>query len=220
MPKTFTWSFSRLKAWETCPKRTYHYDIIKDVADDHAPTEGLDAHKAYEARISKGVKLPLPLVHHEPILARLDKLPGQHFAEQKLALTEEFKPVTYFGKGVWFRTVLDFLAVHNRTAAVVDYKTGKPQSDMTQLQLMGATVMHYDPEIDTVQARLLFMNHAHAEKATFTRGDLASIWAGILPRVRRMQKGIADQEFPPKPSGLCVRYCSVVSCPFYGRGSR
>jgi hypothetical protein len=218
--KPWAWSFSRLKSWEVCPKRFFHYDVIKDIKDDHAPNEGLDAHKAYEARIKDGKKLPLHLTHHEPILARLEALPGEHYAEQKLALTKDFKPTGFFSRDVWFRTVLDFCAIFNTAAAVVDYKTGKIQSDLTQLKLMSATIMHYAPEVERVQARLLFLNHAHAERADFGREDIPGIWAEILPRVRQLEKGQADQEYPPKPSGLCVRHCSVTSCPFYGRGSR
>jgi hypothetical protein len=198
----------------------YHYDIIKDIKDDHAPNEGLDAHKAYEARIKDGKKLPLHLTHHEPVLAKLDALPGEHYAEQKLALTNEFKPTGFFAKDTWFRTVLDFAAVFKNTAAVVDYKTGKVQSDLTQLKLMSATIMHYAPEVERVQARLLFLNHSHAERAEFSREDIPGIWAEILPRVRKLQAGQEEGEYPPRPSGLCVRYCSVTSCPFYGRGSR
>lgn len=218
--KSFAWSWSRLKSYETCPKRYYHYDVVKDVQEAATPNEGLAAHRAYDLRISEGKKLPLGLTHHEPILAKLDALPGEHYAEQKLALTDEFKPTGFFSPNVWFRTVLDFCMIHGHTAAVIDYKTGKPASDTTQLQLMSATVMHYVPEVERVRARLLFLNHGHAERADFNREDVSGIWAGILPRVRRLQKAQIEQEYPPKPSGLCVRYCSVVSCPFHGRGSR
>jgi hypothetical protein len=123
---------------------------------------------------------------------------------------------------VWFRTVLDFCAVSpdGATAAVIDYKTGRPNSDMTQLQLMSVTVMHYQPTVTRVQARLLYMNHNHAEKAVFTRDDITPIWSEILPRVRRLQSAVKHQEYPPKPGGLCIRYCAVTSCPFHGRGTR
>lgn len=219
--KPFAWSYSRLKNFESCPKRHYHYDVVKDTQDaGGASNEGIVAHRAYELRIREGKKLPLGLTHHEPILAKLDALPGEHYAEQKLALTNEFKPTGFFSPNVWFRTVLDFCAIIGKTAAVVDYKTGKPTSDITQLQLMSATVMHYAPEIEKVRAGLLFLNHDQAERAEFNREDVSGIWAGILPRVRALQKAQVEQEYPPKPSGLCMRYCNVTSCPFHGRGSR
>jgi hypothetical protein len=221
MSTPFAWSYSRLKNYETCPKRHWHYDIAKDVDDDNAAQgTGNVAHKAFEDRIRKGTKLPLPLLQHEPILAKLAEMPGEIYAEQKLALTSQYKPVDYFGRGVWFRTVIDYCNIHNGIAAVIDYKTGKPADDKTQLQLMSATVMHYDQRIKRVKARLLFMNHDHAERAEFVRDDLPEIWSEILPRVAKFQAAVEMQEYPPRPGGLCKRYCNVVSCPYQGRGSR
>ena len=215
------WSYSRLKNFETCPKRHYHYDVVKDVSDKTVQNvEGQDAHKAFELRIKQGRALPLPYVHHEPTLARLAGMSGITYPEQKLALTDKFKPAAFFAKNVWFRTVLDFLNVNGNRAVVIDYKMGKPTSDMTQLQLMSATVMHYQPQVTAVKAGLLFLNHGMAERAEFQRAHLPAIWAGVLPRVRRYQEAVRDQEYPPKPNGLCVRYCHVVSCPFHGRGNR
>jgi hypothetical protein len=221
--KNFQWSYSRLKNFETCALRFLHYDVLKDTVEDtRQQSEGHAAHKAYELRIREGKKLPMPLTHHEPILAKLEALPGDHYAEQKLALTSEFKPTGFFSPDVWFRTVLDFCNVSpdGETAAVVDYKTGKPGSDMTQLQLMSVTTMHFQPTIQRVRARLLFMNHNHAERAEFTRADITEIWTKILPRVRKLREAVEERDFPPRPNGLCTRYCAVTSCPFHGRGSR
>jgi hypothetical protein len=218
----FTWSYSRLKNFETCPRRHWHYDIAKDIGEPETVqvADGHDAHKAFELRIRKGQALPLPLLQHEPIMQKLAALPGEIYAEQKLALTAEYKPVDFFGKGVWFRTVVDFCNINSGVAAVIDYKTGKPGPDVTQLQLMSATVMHYDRRVQRVKARLLFMNHDHAERAEFVREDLPEIWSEVLPRVANLRMAVETQEFPPKPGGLCKRYCAVVSCPYHGRGTR
>lgn len=219
----FAWSYSRLRNFETCPKRHYHYDIAKDVKEPESPQmqEGHTTHKAFELRISENKPLPMPLVYHEKIMSQLANLPGETYAEQRLGLTKDFQPVAFFGQGVWFRTVLDLVNVSpdRTTAAVIDYKTGKPSADNTQLELMSATVMHYDQQIERVRARLLFVNHNKAERAEYVRSDLPRIWGNILPRVRDLERAQIEQEYPPKPNGLCIRYCAVVSCPFHGRGS-
>ena len=218
---TFSWSFSRLKNWETCPSRFLHYDMLKDVKEPESPqlAEGGATHKAFENRIRHNTKLPLGLLQHEPTMAKLASLPGEVYAEQRLALTKQFKPVGFFGAGVWFRTVIDYCNINNGVAAVVDYKTGKVTEDLTQMQLMSATIMHTDPTVQRVKARLLFVNHNHAERAEFVRGDLSEIWGEILPRVNKLEAAIDAQEFPPKPGGLCKRYCAVSSCPYHGRGT-
>lgn len=219
--REFAWSYSRLKSFETCPKRHLHYDILKDIKEPETGqmAEGNAVHKALELRIKTKQKLPLGMGQYEEIASKLETLPGEIYTEQKLALTEEFKPVAFFGKGVWFRTVVDFCNVEGERAAVIDYKTGKPAEDRTQLQLLSATVFHHQPDVQRISARLLFLNHDHAERALFMRNDLSGIWSSMLPRVKRLRKAMEDQEYPPKPSGLCRRYCAVVSCPYHGVGS-
>lgn len=222
MTVPFTWSYSRLRNYETCPKRHYHYDIAKDVVEPEsgAMAEGHAVHKALELRVTRKQSLPLGMKQYEPLMVQLTGLPGAIHAEQKLALTRDFEPIGFFGKGVWFRTVLDFCVVKDKDAVVVDYKTGRPQEDTTQLQLMSATIMHHMPEVDRVRAVLMFINYDRNERALYQRDDLSKIWGGVLPRVRQVQQAVQDQEYPPKPNGLCKRYCAVVSCPYHGVGTQ
>ena len=219
---TFTWSYSKLKNFETCPKRHYHYDIAKDVQEADSPhlREGSAMHKAFEERVRDGKTLPLPYAHHEPMLVKLIESPGDTMAEQKLALTDKFKPTGFFSANVWLRTVIDFCKVRPKSAIVVDYKSGKVTDDETQLALAAATLFHYAPGIEEVKAAFLFANNDKLIAKTFHRDGLQGIWRDILPRVRRLEDATAENEYPPKPSGLCVRYCGVQSCPHWGTGSR
>lgn len=216
------WSYSWLKNAETCLKRFYHYNVAKDVKEPETQQlrDGFALHSAFEARVKHGTPLPLGTTQHEPLMAKLIAAPGQTYAEQKLAITAEFKPVAFFGKGVWFRTVIDFAKINGPLATIIDYKDGRPKEDLTQLQLMSATMFHHMPSIERVKAGLVFVNHDEVKPAEFVREDLPEIWSEILPRVRAVEKAIQTQEFPPKPSGLCKSYCSVTSCPFHGKGSR
>jgi len=218
---TFAWSYSRLKNYETCPKRHWHYDIAKDVGDGNvAQGEGHDTHKAFEQRVSHDTPLPLPLVQHEAMLAKLCSLPGERYTELKLALTEGYQPVGFFDKRVWFRTVIDFCAmINDKVCTVIDYKTGRPQPDTTQLQLMSATVMHYMPKVRRVRAALLFVNHNKVEREEYTPESLPEIWSEVLPRVAKLEMAVKTTDFPPSPNGLCKRYCNVTSCPYHGRGT-
>jgi hypothetical protein len=218
----FSWSYSKLKNFETCPKRHLHYDVLRDVKEpESAPmAEGHAVHKAFELRVKEGKPLPLGMVQHEKLLEKIIDAPGDTYPEQKLALNNEFKPVGWFATTAWFRTVVDLCKVSGTKATVLDYKTGKPNADLTQLQLLSATIFHYLPAVNRVKAGLLFLNHDHIVPAEFVRDDLPEIWSEILPRVKAVEKAQRDQEFPPKPSGLCVRYCAVVSCPYHGRGTR
>lgn len=218
----FTWSYSRLKAFETCPKRFYHYDVAKDVKEEEsrALKEGSALHLAFEERVRDGKALPLPYAQHEPLMQKLIDAPGDTMAEQKLGLTAQFKPAAFFSPHVWFRTVLDFAKIRPKQAVIVDYKSGKVTDDETQLALMSATIMHYAPTVEEVKAAFLFANNDKLVSRTYNRDGLQGIWRDILPRVKRLEDATVMQEYPPKPSGLCIKYCAVTSCPHYGTGSR
>jgi uncharacterized membrane protein len=221
MSKPFSWSYSALKNYETCPKRHYHYDVIKDVKEPESPQlrEGHLLHQAFQNRVSKNIELPPNMARFEPMLANIQTADGTTYTEQKLALTSTFQPSEYFGGNVWFRTVLDVAKVRDDgVATVLDYKTGKVTEDLTQLQLMSMTLFAHMPKVQTVHAALAFVNYDYVDGKAYTRSDITPVWSGILPRVRALEKARAMQEFPPQPSGLCRRFCGVVSCPYHGRG--
>jgi len=156
---------------------------------------------------------------HETLLARIADAPGRTYSEQKLALTDQFAPVGYFGKNVWFRTVIDAAKQPDDSFAIVfDWKSGKPTTDETQMQLIAATMMHHMPRLERVRTALVFVNHDHTERGEYVRGDLPEIWANILPRVNRLRQAREDEDYPPKPGGLCRRYCAVKTCPHWGVG--
>lgn len=217
----FSWSYSKIKNFETCPKRHYHYDIAKDIreAESGALKAGHEMHLAFEDRLRKQKALPLGLAQHEPWITKLIEAPGDNYGEQKLAITKEFKPTAYFSNVAWFRTVIDFCKLRKSDAIIVDYKSGKPAEDETQLALMSATIFHYAQHIKRVKAALLFTSHDVLVPKSYVRSDLPLIWNEILPRVKAVEKAEATQEYPPKPSGLCVNYCGVTSCPYHGIGT-
>lgn len=217
----FAWSYSALKNFETCDKRYYHYQVIKDVKEPETPQlrDGNNLHAHFDKRVANGTPLPLGYGQYEKTLAKFAAAPGVTYSEQKLAFTRELQPVAYFGKGVWFRGVIDAAKVRtDNTATALDWKTGKPAADITQLQLIAATMFIHLPQLQRVRAGLVFVNHNHVEPADFVRDDQAEIWSEIIPRVKAMERARATNTFPPKPSGLCKKYCAVSSCQFYQKG--
>jgi hypothetical protein len=220
----FSWSYSVLKNYEVCPRRYHSYNVLKDVQEPESDQlrQGNLLHAAFEARVTKGEELPLGMGMHEPMLARLASAPGKTYAERKLGLTSAFEPTSFFGARTWFRIVLDYTNIRptqggGTIATVVDYKTGKPATDTTQLQLSAATLFAHDPKIDRVKAALVFVAHGESETAEYARSDTTEIWSEVLPRVRKVIEARQQDHYPPKPGGLCRRYCAVVSCPFHGK---
>lgn len=217
---SFTWSYSHLANYETCPKRYYHYNVEKDVPEPEGEqiVEGKKLHTAFESFLLKGEDLPFEYAMHETMLVKIRDASGRVFGEQKLAITSQFQPIGWMGKGVWCRAIADAGVDFGTWAMAVDWKTGKPSDDPTQLKIIAATILHAKPALTHVKAALVFVNHDEALPIMVKREDLAATWAGLLPRVNKLQEARAKQEYPPKPSGLCRRYCAVVSCPHHGKG--
>jgi len=211
-----------LKNWETCPLRHKMIDLDKSVKEEESPAlaAGWELHKAFEDRL-KGKPLGLGYTHHEGMLARILAAPGKTYGEKKLAITNTFQPCGYFDQNVWFRTVIDCTKVFpdNTEVSIFDWKTGKVAEDLTQLQLMSVTIFAHMPSVNYIKAGLVFVNFGKVEPAEFSRESIPEIWSEILPRVKELQRARDTQVYPPKPSGLCKRYCPVVSCQYHGKGT-
>jgi hypothetical protein len=218
--KPFTWSYSALKSFNICPKRYYHYSVAKDITEpvsEHLRV-GWDTHKAFELRVKEGRKLPLPLAVHEPFMTLLANAQGAVSTELRLGLTRGFTPTAFFAPDVWYRAVIDYAAVFpgKRRAAIVDYKTGKPSDDLTQLRLGAVALLAHDPDIDRVTAAMFFIGFGTTRMVRLSRDDVTGVWADVLPGVNRLERAHAEDRFEPRPGGLCKRWCSVKSCIYNG----
>lgn len=218
MPQ-FTWSFSNLELYETCPKKYYHLRVAKDVKDkgNAVSNYGSEAHKHFEDRLVKGTTLPLDLRHHEKVLKKLEDAKGEGLGEQKLALTRDFEPTGFFDKDVWVRGIVDYTKHNAPHLVIVDHKFGKMKEGFDQLKLMAAMLFAYMPEIETCTAMYYWAKEKKITSIKFTRDDIPDIWAAFLPRVEQMEKAWKTTDFPARTNYLCKRYCPVKSCPHCGQ---
>lgn len=221
-PKAWSWSYSKLKNYRTCPRRYYDIDVTKKYTEPEGPAlaEGNAIHKAFELRIGKGVPFPEKYAHFEDAALRLLKVPGRIMVEQQLAIKADFSACTWFDKQTWFRAKADYLAINGPVALGIDYKTGKIVEDIEQLGLMADCVFSHHPEVQAVRTEYWWLNDDVATKEVFYRKDRAKFWQGIMPSVAILKNAHDTETFPPKPGGLCKRHCVVTGCPHHGVGSR
>lgn len=214
------WSYSRLTSFETCPKKFWHLSVKKDVfePESEAMRYGKKVHKALELRVGKGKPLPLDLRYLEGYAKQLADAVGEKLTEQQLAIDENFEPCSWFSKQTWCRAILDLSIVSPPHAVVLDYKTGKISDDFTQLRLAGVMLLLHMPEIQTVDLGYLWTKDKQLTKAEqkLHRDDIKSVIADLMPRIKKYQRAHENNEFPPRPSGLCKRYCPVTKCPHHG----
>lgn len=221
---SFSWSYSRLKNFESCPLKYKTVDIDKLHTDKSQELDrGEQLHEAMYQRIANGVKLPVPFSYMERWAKRLtmEVHPMQEtYCELKLALDDDYKPTAFMEKTAWCRARIDYLKIIPRQAHVVDYKTGKPRMDDTQLALCAAMVFCHYPEVDQVRTEYLWTEYGDTSHRLFFRDQLSEIWDELLPRVFQLEQAHANDEFPPVPNGLCLKYCPVATCQFWGKPFR
>ena len=223
MSKTGPWSFSRIKAFEQCPKKFYHLKVSKDYKEPEteAMTYGTEFHEAAEFYVRDGTPLPPHFSFALDQLDALNRIEGEKLCEYEMGLTESLEPCGFKDDAVWFRGIADLLIVNydKKQAYVVDYKTGRNAkwADKGQLELMAMCVFKHFPEIETVKAALLFVISKDFVKASYSKDEEPKLWRKWLTDYTSMEKAYERDVWNPRPSGLCKKHCIVTECPYNGR---
>jgi hypothetical protein len=220
--KAFSWSYSKLKNYASCPKRHYEIEIAKSVKEEESDNLkwGDQVHAGMHKRLQDNIPLPEAMESYEEWAVKLQRAGGKFFFEQKYAIDQMMQPVAWFDKQAWFRTIADVLIVNGPVARAVDWKTGKVQEDSLQLALISAVIFSHYQDVQAIRTEFVWLAHDAVTREDFKRTDLPKIWAQAMPRVKEYQHAVTTMAFPPKPGGLCKKYCPVTSCPFWGKGGR
>jgi RecB family exonuclease len=222
MTKAAPWSFSRIKAFEQCPKQFYHEKVLKQYpfVQTDAIIYGNEFHKACENYIGKNEPLPNKFLYVKEVLDNLNSRRGIKLCEKKLGVTANLEPCDFYSKDVWFRGIADLLIIDvvGNMAWVVDYKTGKSAkyADKGQLELMALSVFAHYPDIEKVNAGLVFVVANKLVKETYEIVDRANLWEKWTSNYATMEKAFEADVWNPRPSGLCRRHCPVTECPHNG----
>lgn len=217
------WSYSGLTSFETCPKRYFHIKVAKDVTD--APGEaamwGSTVHKYLEDRVRDGTPLPVSVAGYEKLVAPIINSGGTKLVEQQMAVNKNLHPVEWTASDAWCRGIVDvgILSTSKDRALLLDWKTGKRKADNDQLMLFAGLAFSHYAELRTVSTGFVWLKEGKIDKQQFKKEDTATIWQAFLPRVQRMERAYEKASFPPKPSGLCSKWCPVPKhkCEFSGK---
>src|SRR5258708_567868 len=154
--KGYAWSYSKLKNFETCPKRHYEIDIAKSYVEEQEPGGPLDwgdrVHKALAKACTGAAALPPEMKDYQHWVDRVRAGPGTLLVEQKYAITRAFEKATYFAPDVWYRGIGDVVRLDGPVALVLDWKTGKILVDSVQLMLMAQCIFSHYPEVKMVRS--------------------------------------------------------------------
>lgn len=241
--KSWNWSYSKLKNYETCPRRHYEIDVAKNYVEKKEPGGPLDwgdkVHDAMKRALTgqapvapdgSGIvvgapgTLPPEMSSYQPWIERVKRGPGTLLVEQKYAITADFKATQYFANNVWLRSIGDVVRVHGDVGLTIDWKTGRRKEDSVQLLLVAQCLFSFYPLLKVVRSEFVWLQEDSFEEGRsteiVTRQSLALAWVGILDRVAALEEANKALAFPPKPGALCQKYCAVTSCPFHGKDGR
>lgn len=222
MSKEWAWSYSKKKAFDTCPKRHYEVEVAKNYKDESEQLAwGNSVHDAFAKAIRDKVPLPATMSVYQTWIDKALAHGGEQMVEQKYALARDFTAQPYFGPKVWYRGIADWVSLDraNRKAIAWDWKTGKVKHDSTQLMLMAACLFVHFPELEVVETEFVWLQEGCTTKDTWTREDLRRELIRLIPEVDAMETAYKTMSFPPKPGRLCIKWCPVTSCPFYKKGN-
>lgn len=210
------WTFSHLDAFETCPRQFYEVRVAKNYKDARNEHNiwGDEVHKALEARIKQGTPLPDTMEKWEGIASKIMAMPGTKYAERRMALDANFQPTEW--EKAWTRGIVDVDITHGSVGGVFDWKTGKRKLT-NQLKLYALYKMAYNPEIEQVVTGFVWLKDRKIDKEVVTREEVPVIWNKFLPTVRKLESAHERGAWPPRPNGLCQKYCPVTGCEFNGR---
>tara|TARA_R100000995_G_scaffold44236_2_gene20758 strand:+ start:3803 stop:4468 length:666 start_codon:yes stop_codon:yes gene_type:complete len=215
------WSFSKIKAFEQCPKQFYHMKILRqyEEKETEAMLYGTHFHSAAEEYIKNCAPMPERFNYAVDVLDSLQAKQGKKLCEYRLGLTSELEPCGFTDKDVWFRGIADLIILDDSLAWVVDYKTGKSAryADKGQLELMALATFKHFPEVEEVRAGLLFVVSKNLIRDTYYKDDEAKLWEKWLSNYGKMELAADNDVWNPRPSGLCKRHCAVLECAHNGR---
>lgn len=218
-PRPFTWSYSRLKNFEACPKKHYEVDIAKSIKEDDS--EQLQYGNAVHDLLAKRCgekRQPLPKGYEtlEPWALKVVTSPGDIYVENKLALTKDFGACGFFDSNVWFRGIGDVIKINGSVGLTIDWKTGKIVEDSVQLALVAACIFAKYPQLKKLRTKFVWLKENAVTDEDFTPDDMPAMWKKIWPRIEAMEHAHNTTTYMAKPGGLCRSWCPVKACPHNG----
>lgn len=228
-PKPFAWSYSKLKAFEDCPRRFNETTNRKDEnGKPFWPEEPSDilvwgdaVHAAMAKALKDGTDLPTKFHIHQKWIDKVRNTEGERLVEDECqwAVTREMQPTAWFAKDVWLRCVADVVVLDPPVALVVDWKAGKSANvDPVQLLLVSLMAFLQFPKLECVRSDFVWLQENSQTTQVVYRKECADHWTEIMPRVARLEAATAKENFPPTPNRFCRKWCVVKSCEYWGKG--
>lgn len=225
LPTTpYAWSFSLINDFETCGRQFHEIRVLRNFTKVQGPEAiwGDRAHKALDEYVAKGVPLPPEFSMYQAVADVVRRFDGEVRTEQKLCVTHDLQPCDWSDKAGWSRGIIDFSQRKGNKLLIGDYKTGKVKLASKQLLLFALLAKAHWPEVEEVTTVFVWLKFGKVTKATYRfdhPGFVARLWEQFRPELTAYTTALSENIWIPKPSGLCKKYCDVLSCEYNGKGN-
>ena len=225
-----TWSFSRLKDYESCPLKAYMKYVEKrsqDHMDRKAADRGTMVHDACEKFVSEGGDFIKEMSKFREYFAKVKEEyeAGDVIVEQDWGFNQDWEITGWFDKDVWCRMKLDNFRTKTKDddgnpihGIATDYKTGKKYGNEVshgqqgQIYALGSFLRFQTMEV--VDVELIYLDQGQTTKRTYTREKAMK----FLPTwTSRGMKMTSATDYPPKPNKMTCMWCPFG--PQHGDGS-
>jgi len=210
--KLFPLSYSRMSTFENCQLQFEYLYVTKRVQDPG------NEHTHYGTRVHESLELygrerddkhiTRETVKFKPLVDRILSAKGEKYFEHQMAVDAQRNPCDWFSPDVWIRSIADVLVIDGDTAYCLDWKSGKPKENPTQLQMFACMTMLHFPEVQRVKTSFIWLNHDSVSEGTYYRKNFDLIWSGLEMRFKKIQEAVDLGVFQPKPSRLC-KWCAA-----------
>lgn len=226
-PETITTaSFSRLMVYEKCPfeAKLKFIDKIPEPEElkSKAAERGTLVHFAAENFVQgKTPGLIAELMNFEPELYAARDLYEQGLAiiEEDWAFTKNWTITSWTGVETWLRMKLDICVRIDRTAWVIDHKTGRKFNNEVkhgeQGMLYALAVFLRYPEIEKCYVEFWYHDLDDISIVQYTRQQALRFQLRFDQRFRAMTSAT---RFPPRPSIHTCKWCPYKPTEFGGTG--
>lgn len=236
-----TWSFSRLKDFESCHYKAflkYSEKRSQEHMDMTAADRGSMIHKACEAFVKREGPLIKEMKrfteYFENLKTKYEE--GLVELEENWGFTKDWEPTGWFDEDVWCRMKLDnFIYDDLRidvnemvtewtkqpiSATATDYKSGKKfgnevsHGQQGQIYVLGSFLRY--PTLEECNVNFIYLDHPIGTSSTryYTREKAMKFLPSWNERALRMTTA---EEFPPNPNKITCMWCPYG--PQHGDGS-
>lgn len=208
--KPFTWSYSALSSYETCPAQAAYRKAKTPTKLNKYLIRGIAVHQEGEDYMSGKIRnVPKAYSKFADQMKYVRKIGG--ISEAELAFTRQWDQTGYWAKDVWLRVKMDLRWMdpnEKDLLNVVDYKTGTPKASY-KLQDLIYTVTGFlaHQEAMRLQLQMWYLDHGVVmpersfvvKRSNILRGGLKELEL----RAKRFEN---EKDWKPKKGSHC-QYC-------------